>query len=196
MTERRTFSNVTKRYLSRFDEILDEMIQGMTDAPLTDSISHNFIVQMIPHHRAAIEMSRNLLQYTTFVPLQNIACRIIEEQTRSIAQMEAALDQCSELENTEQERSLYRRRTEQIMQGMFARMKNACSVNDINISFMREMIPHHQGAIQMSENALRFPICPQLDPILQAIIVSQRKGVREMEQLLRCGPEMLSPSDR
>lgn len=102
--------------------------------------------------------------------------------------MEAALDQCSELENTEQERSLYRRRTEQIMQGMFARMKNACSVNDINISFMREMIPHHQGAIQMSENALRFPICPQLDPILQAIIVSQRKGVREMEQLLRCGP--------
>ena len=188
MTERRTFSNVTKRYLSRFDEILDEMIQGMTDVSLTDSISHNFIVQMIPHHRAAIEMSRNLLQYTTFVPLQNIACRIIEEQTRSIAQMEAALDQCSELENTEQERSLYRRRTEQIMQGMFARMKNACSVNDINISFMREMIPHHQGAIQMSENALRFPICPQLDPILQAIIVSQRKGVREMEQLLRCGP--------
>ena len=62
MTERRTFSNVTKRYLSRFDEILDEMIQGMTDAPLTDSISHNFIVQMIPHHQAAIQMSENHLR--------------------------------------------------------------------------------------------------------------------------------------
>lgn len=40
------------------------MIQGMTDDELDESISHNFIVQMIPHHKAAIEMSQNLLQYT------------------------------------------------------------------------------------------------------------------------------------
>lgn len=37
-------SNVTKQYLCRFYEILDEMILGMTGAELTDSISHNFIV--------------------------------------------------------------------------------------------------------------------------------------------------------
>lgn len=185
MTDRRTLSNVTKCYLSRFYEILDEMIQGMTGAVLTDSISQNFIVQMIPHHRAAIEMSRNLLQYTTFVPLQNIACRIIQEQSKGIEDMEAALEQCSAQENTEQELCLYRRRLHQITQTMFAAMEQARAANDINANFMREMIPHHRGAIQMAENALRFSICPELVPILQTIIVSQRRGVREMEQLLR-----------
>ncbi|MGN0557027.1 MAG: DUF305 domain-containing protein, partial [Acutalibacteraceae bacterium] len=70
------FSDVTKKYLCRFYEILDTMIEKMTCAELTDSLSHNFIVQMIPHHQAAIEMSENLLQYTTFVPLQKIAQNI------------------------------------------------------------------------------------------------------------------------
>lgn len=37
----------------------------MTGVCLTDSISGNFIMQMIPHHTAAIEMSANILKYTT-----------------------------------------------------------------------------------------------------------------------------------
>ena len=91
MSEQQKYSNVTMDYLCRFYEILSDMIKGMTEAELTCSISHNFIVQMIPHH---------------------------------------------------------------------------------------------QGAIRMSENALRFEICSELIPILDAIIISQREGVREMERLL------------
>lgn len=180
------FSNVTKNYLCRFYQILDEMIEGMESAPLTDSISHNFIVQMIPHHRAAIEMSRNLLLYTTCVPLQRIAGGIVETQTKGIADMQAALCGCSQLASTEQERCLYARRLKQITRTMFSEMSDACASNDINVSFMREMLPHHRGAIRMAENALRFPICPALTPILREIIVSQRAGVRGMERLLRC----------
>lgn len=48
MNRNQQFSGTTKRYLCRFYEILDKMIQGMTGAELTNSISHNFIVQMIP----------------------------------------------------------------------------------------------------------------------------------------------------
>lgn len=180
------FSDVTKSYLCRFYEILDHMICGMTGAELTDSISHNFIVQMIPHHRAAIEMSENLLQYTTFVPLQRIAQNIIAEQTESIRQMEQALPDCARLTNSDQELCLYGRRFHQITQTMFGQMNDACADNDLNGNFMREMIPHHQGAIRMSKNALQYPICPELKPILSAIMISQEKGVREMEHLLRC----------
>lgn len=179
-------SNNTKKYLCRYDGILDEMIDGMTGAELTDSVSHNFIVQMIPHHRAAIEMSENLLQYTTLVPLQRIAQGIVKEQAKSIEDMQRALPHCAQLVNSEQDLCLYDRQFQHITQTMFSRMRNACSDNSINANFMREMIPHHQGAIQMSKNALRYPICPELDPILSAIITSQEKGVRQMQHLLRC----------
>ncbi len=186
MTNPCLLSDVTQKYLCRFYEILDEMIAGMCEAPLTDSVSHNFIVQMIPHHQAAIEMSQNLLQYTTYVPLQNIARNIIQTQTKSIEDMHAALARCSEQKNTEQQLCLYARCFDRITQTMFTDMRDACAGNDINADFIREMVPHHKGAIRMSENALRFPICPALVPILQAIIVSQSEGVQQMEHLLRC----------
>ena len=80
-------SKTSVRYLEQYHKILEDMICGMHDAELTDSISHNFIVQMIPHHKAAIEMSVSLLKYTTWIPLQNIAENIIMEQRRGVANM-------------------------------------------------------------------------------------------------------------
>lgn len=178
------FSDVTKNYLNCFYKILDDMIEGMTSAEPTDSISHNFIVQMIPHHRAAIEMSENLLRFTTCVPLQCIAQNIVSEQTKSIEDMQNVLRNCSQLENTQQELCRYEKRMCAIEQTMFSDMRAACADNNINADFMREMIPHHEGAIQMSKNALRFNICAELDPILEAIITSQENGVRKMRNLL------------
>ncbi len=182
-----SLSNVTKEYLNAFHCILDDMIKGMTEAELTDSISHNFIAQMIPHHRAAIEMSRNILSYTTNIPLQNIAEGIIQEQTKSIENMLDIKECCSQKINSERDVYLYQRRVDRIMEAMFRAMENARTNNNVNGDFMREMIPHHKGAIEMSENALQYEICPELKPILYAIISSQRKGIMEMERLLMQG---------
>lgn len=186
MMEQCKFSNNTKEYLTQFYSILDEMIRGMEGAELNESISHNFIVQMIPHHRAAIEMSKNILQYTTNFPLQNIASNIIRMQTESIENMQNVLCTCSMVTNSWEELYLYQRNFQNIVHTMFYEMDTACSNNDINGNFMREMIPHHRGAVRMSENALHFHICPELDPILQAIITSQEKGIMEMQKLLKC----------
>ncbi len=175
----------TKRYLCRFYEILDEMIKGMNCAELTNSISHNFIVQMIPHHKAAIEMSENLLKYSNFEPLKRIAENIIEEQTKSIVDMQKAMSECKCVLNTQQDLCLYENKLSGIKQEMFSEMRNTCSDNNINADFMREMIPHHKGAIKMSKNALKYCICPELCSILKAIIESQERGVSEMEGLLR-----------
>lgn len=179
-------SNVTKDYLSTFYCILNEMIQGMTQAEKANSISYNFIVQMIPHHRAAIQMSQNILKYTTNVPLQQIAANIIEEQTKSIANMQKIQHSCLNQTNSSQDLELYQRKIIQIMDTMFCEMETAPSNNQINCNFMREMIPHHRGAVRMSKNTLQYCICPDLIPILTAIISSQEKGISQMQQLLRC----------
>lgn len=179
-------SNVMKDYLDRFYCILNKMISGMTEAQLTDSISVNFIVQMIPHHRAAIEMSENLLQYTTNIPLQNIALRIIDEQTKSIADMQEVKCSCGMVLNHQQDLCSSTCKMNQIMQTMFSKMENAPATNQLNVNFIREMIPHHEGAVKMSETTLKYDICPELKPILTAIIISQKRGISQMQQLLHC----------
>ncbi len=177
-------SNNTRDYVERFQYILDEMIDRMTSVELTESISESFIRQMIPHHRAAIEMSENLLQYTTNIPLQNIALNIIASQTKSIENMMAVYPQCRAFCDSARDIARYQRDNEHIIRNMFYEMGVARISNSIDANFMREMIPHHQGAIRMSENALRYPLCPGLIPLLDAIIVSQKKGARQMQRLL------------
>ncbi len=177
-------SIVTQTYLKEFDRILEQMMEKMTQTQLSGSISYNFIVQMIPHHQAAIQMSQNILKYTTDIPLQNIALEIISEQTKSISNMEAILQPCSLFKNSRMDLYQYQNRVSHIMETMFASMGSVCTDNQISNDFMREMIPHHQGAVEMSENALRFPICQGLRPILQAIILSQKRGILQMNELL------------
>lgn len=184
MLEPCSFTNATKDYLTTFYDILDEMIQGMESACLTDSISQNFIVQMIPHHRAAVRMSENILKYTSCAPLRAIAENIITTQKKGICDMQKALGCCRMQKNSCRDIKLYRREYSNITQLMFAEMETACSDNNISDNFMREMIPHHRGAIRMSENALHYCICPELVPILNEIITSQQKGIEQMEQLL------------
>lgn len=176
-------SAVTQRYLTCFEDILDRMICGMTHAELTNSVSHNFIMQMIPHHEAAIRMCKNLLRYTTFQPLEEIANNIITEQTAGIASMRSILPCCSCYGNTYEECCGYQSAFRTISEEMFTQMQTAESVNDINTDFIREMIPHHEGAIRMCENALEQSICPSLVPILENIIVTQRRGVAEMKAI-------------
>jgi len=179
-----SFNDKTKDYLTRFYKILDKMIHGMENACITDSISQTFIAQMIPHHRAAIQMSENVLKYDICNPLRDIADNIITTQTQSIRDMQNALGCCRLQKNPCQDIRLYQREFQNITHTMFTEMGTAPSTNDIGDNFMREMIPHHEGAIHMSENALRYCICPALVPILNDIISSQQKGVQEMEQLL------------
>lgn len=176
-------SNNTKDYLREFRNILDDMIEGMTDAELTGSISHNFIVQMIPHHDAAIRMSENLLRYTTNIELQNIALNIVREQTESIENMQRILRRCSRDGDSRRCSYRYNRRTDEIMRTMFSRMRNARSTNNIDCNFIREMIPHHMGAVCMCENALKYDTCSGLKPILRSIISSQKKEIAQMRRL-------------
>lgn len=207
-------TNPSLTYLTCFDRILQDMIQDMTRPHPGGSISGLFICQMIPHHEAAIRMSENLLQYTApsgggkpgcscppatayekelVMPLNKIAGNIIEEQTKSIEKMKEAFYCCCRQENNHRKVRCYMNAFRSISRTMFIEMKRAPRTGRIPCDFIREMIPHHEGAIKMSENALRFSICQQLIPILDAIIISQKEGVRQMEQLLEIAA---SPFDR
>lgn len=174
-----------KNYLASYDSILSEMIREMTSVETGCSVSRDFILQMIPHHQAAVSMSAELLKYSGLKPLRCIAENIITTQENGICEMKAALDGCSCCKNSGQEVCQYQRRFRDISRIMFAQMKCAPRDSGVNVDFIQEMIPHHRGAILMSENALQYPICPQLKPILDNIIRTQTQGIEKMQEILR-----------
>lgn len=171
------------QYLKRFDEILCQMADRMLKANITNNITLDFIHCMIPHHQAAIYMCENLLHYTTYPPLQKIARNIIEMQTRGIEQMEEIARTTPRVYNSAFDVKCYMEKYFEITHHMIDRMKNSPRCCNINLSFIGEMIPHHEGAISMCENLLQYRIDSRLRSVAETIIQEQSQGVKELMEV-------------
>lgn len=61
------------------------------------------------------------------------------------------------------------------------KQKASCSISQ---NFITQMIPHHEAAIKMCENLLRFTTCVPLQNIASCIITEQTEGIEEMKCIL------------
>lgn len=126
-----------RKYLYRFDEILNQMAEKMLSQEITNSITINFIKCMIPHHQAAVYMSENLLQYTNYKPLQEMAKNIIKTQTKGIIEIEEIQKNTYGFQNMPQEVNCYNEKYFEITKNMIERMKKAPRTQYINWNFIR-----------------------------------------------------------
>jgi hypothetical protein len=71
------------------------------------------------------------------------------------------------------------------MERMHAPMMEGIRHPDPDVAFVRGMIPHHQGAIDMAEIQLRYGTDPHNQEFARTIIEAQRKEIAEMQEWLR-----------
>ncbi len=172
-----------RKYLYAFYQILNTMEDKMLNAPITDNITINFIRAMIPHHQAAIYMCENLLRFTDNIELEKIARNIISTQTQGIANMREVAMTTNGYSSTRRDVTLYEKSYFNITRTMICRMRNSYRSNNINLDFTNEMIPHHEGAVKMCENLLKYRIDPRLEEIAKEIIKEQSEGIKELEYI-------------
>lgn len=170
-------------YLCRFEQIFCQMANKMTSQQVCGNITIDFIECMIPHHQAAIYMCENLLRYTSYRPLQKIAGNIIKMQTDGIEQMREISKTTPRFLNLKSDVDCYFEKYFSITQNMLWKMSNAPKCLDINLNFVNEMIPHHEGAIEMCENLLKYCIDSRLREIADSIIMEQSNGVKELKEI-------------
>lgn len=176
-------SMMANRYLFRVDEIVNQMENKMLNPNITNSITIDFIQCMIPHHKAAIYMCQNLLQYTNYRPLIKITDDIIKMQEKGIVQMEEIEKTTMGYLNMQREVENYMSKYLEITKNMIEKMRNSPRCLSINVNFANEMIPHHEGAIAMCENLLQYRIDPRLVDVAKTIIREQSESVNELENV-------------
>lgn len=173
----------TNNYLECFNLITDEMANNMLTTQFENNITIYFIQCMIPHHQAAIYMCQNLLKYTTFKPLQDIANNIIVMQTKGISEMCCVLNNTKIYFNSNSDIMNYVYNYFIITNNMVNEMRKSPRYLDIDLDFICEMIPHHQAAIRMCYNLINYNINPNLRTIAINIIKEQTRGVEQLEKL-------------
>lgn len=73
---------------------------------------------------------------------------------------------------------------EEAMQKMHKSMSEPYT-NDVDLDFVRGMIPHHQGAIEQAQVLLKYSKNPRLRRLAGGIIAAQRREIRFMQAWLK-----------
>ena len=177
-------SDEAKRYLCCYYQILDGMIQGVSAARLTQSISHNYIVQLLPQQRSAVRLCRNLWEVSNDGTVRRLAQRIAARETETAAQLEAELSDAGQLTSPQMDLRLFQRRAELIFREMYAQMGAVPEGNQVDVLFLRQMIPQRQGGLRAARTALRYEVSTGLAPILRSTVDACSRDLGQLRSLL------------
>jgi uncharacterized protein (DUF305 family) len=142
-----------------------------------------FLDSMIHHHNGAIMMAKMVLGKTERTELKAFAQKIIDDQTREIGEMKQLREQwyAGKPSSVNME-----------MPGMVGGMKR---MNGEHMKEMDEMEPahfdnhflnmmteHHEGAVTMSEDALKMAEHPEIKQLAERIIKAQKPEIEQMKK--------------
>jgi uncharacterized protein (DUF305 family) len=144
------------------------------------SFDQRFLDQMIAHHQMAVTSAQRMIGDSARPELRDLAQRIITGQQREIDQMQTWRQEWYGSAST--------RSMPSIMGGAMMnrdQMRQMMGAStDFDRMFLQMMIPHHEAAIAMAEQALTQAQHPEIKTLAQNIITTQRAEIGEMQSYL------------
>lgn len=137
-----------------------------------------FLDTMIAHHEGAVEMAKMAETRALKPELKTFAAKILADQTREINQMKQWRQQWF----AGQPSALNME-----MPGMAESMRmdmmrlNSLTGSDFDMVFLQMMVPHHEGAVKMAEDALVNAKQNEIKKLSQEILKSQTDEINQMQ---------------
>jgi uncharacterized protein (DUF305 family) len=146
-----------------------------------------FIDAMTPHHQGAVVMAKEAQQKSKRPEIQTLAADIIKAQDTELNQMKQWRQ--TWYPNASAEPIAYNAQMKHSMP--MSPDQKAAMMMSVNLGpaddqfdrrFLKAMIPHHDGAVMMAEDALKKSTRPEIQKLAQDIIRSQTAEIQLMKQ--------------
>ncbi len=146
-----------------------------------------FVDAMTPHHQGAVEMAKQAQQKSKRPEIKKLAAAIIRAQDKEINQMKqwrqswypkASAEPVAY--NSQMGHSMPMSQDQR--SGMMMSMDLGATDDQFDLRFLNAMIPHHEGAVVMAQDALSKSKRPEIKKLAQEIITSQKAEIKQMQQ--------------
>lgn len=146
-----------------------------------------FIDGMIPHHQGAVVMAQEALQKSKRPEIKKLANNIIQAQNKEIAQLKRWRKTWyptapNEPQAWHAEMKHMMAMTPEQIKAMRMDMDLGESNAEFDLRFINAMIPHHEGALVMAQDAGTKSKRPQIKKLAQDIISSQQAEINQMKK--------------
>ncbi|MEG3859721.1 DUF305 domain-containing protein [Microcoleus sp. herbarium12] len=145
-----------------------------------------FIDGMTVHHQGAVNMAKELLNKSQRPEMKKLANSIIAAQNREINQMKewrktwyAKADSTPMAYHAQMGHMMAM--TPEQMQSMMMSMDLGAADDKFDLRFLNAMIPHHEGALIMAQDALKKSKRPEIKKLSQEILTSQKQEIQQMK---------------
>ncbi len=139
-----------------------------------------FIDTMIAHHQGAIDMAKMLPGKAEHAEIKKLGVMVIAAQEREIAGMKAWRDKWFAGKPPAINMELAGMNAS--MAGMDMKKLGSLSLNAFDLEFIKQMIPHHEGAIAMAQEALKRSQKDEVKQLADSIIKEQQGEIDEMKR--------------
>ena len=139
-----------------------------------------FLDSMIHHHEGAVSMAQMVLRKSEREELKTFARKIIDDQNREIAQMRSGREAWFPGKPSAINMDLPGMK-KSMMTPEHERMMESASGNAFDIHFVDMMVPHHEGAVEMSREFLTKGERPELKSLAEQIIKAQDDEIKQMQ---------------
>lgn len=163
------------------------MMMNMDLGPADANFDLRFIDAMIPHHQGAVKMAQEALQKSKRPEIKKLAQSIIADQDKEIAQMQQwrktwyASAASTPMAWDSKTKSMMPMSQDQ-MNGMMMNMNLGAADDQFDLRFMNAMIPHHESAIVMANDAKQKSKRPEIQKLATTIVSSQQAEIDQMKQ--------------
>ncbi|MDF2614535.1 MAG: hypothetical protein K0S71_2321 [Clostridia bacterium] len=173
-------------YLERYQTLMQTMKTGMESAPKTGDAAIAYLYQMLHHHEADIIMSQSVLKYGQNQKVKQIAKKIIKDHAHEVAMMKELIKKMEANPNldTEQEEE-YMIEFIEFYTRMKLAMESVKPTGNVDKEFLKQMIPHHDAAVNISRVVLRHTKNPEVRKMARNAIKSQTADIKDMSKLIK-----------
>jgi uncharacterized protein (DUF305 family) len=137
---------------------------------------------MMPHHQGAIDMAKVVLQFGKDPEIKKLAEGVVAAQEGEITFMKDWLSKTDPTTLPVSDDS--KKANEQAMAAMMKDMTVPLT-GDADVDFVKGMIPHHQGAVDMAKAALQFAKDPALLKLAGDVVSAQESEITFMRDWLK-----------
>lgn len=152
----------------------------MKSAPNAASAPYDlqFLDTMMAHHQGAVEMAKMIDSRTKNAELKKFGAQIIADQEKEIGQMKAWREKW--FAGKPSAMNMEMRGMADSMKMDMSKLSDAKDA-EFDRLFVEMMIPHHHGAVEMSEDALAKAQHPEIKTLSNQIIKAQQAEIKMMQ---------------